>query len=104
MRTGKQRAGRLTSLPYGLGDNPAAAATVQRIFMEFCEPYRHATLSEIAMALNVDQVATARGGAHWYPSTVRYVLRNKAYIDLVGREAFDAAQRRLSRLQPGPPR
>lgn len=95
-------AGRTTSIPYGLND-PAAADVVCRMFQEFCDPYRRPSLSELAHDLNVDQVATARGG-QWHASTVRYVLRNDAYVDLVGREMFDAAQARLSRLLPGPPR
>jgi hypothetical protein len=103
MRTGKQRAGRLTSRPYGFGDDAAAADVVRRIFAEFTHPYRHATLSEIAAGLNIDQAATQRGG-QWHASTVRYVLRNPVYIELVGGDVFDAAQARLLQLRPGPPR
>lgn len=102
MRTGKQAAGRAISPPYGLGDDTAAADVVRRIFAEFCEPYRRPALSEIAQALNVDQVATARGG-QWHASSIRYILCNPAYLDLVGAETFTAAQSRLARLRPGPP-
>jgi hypothetical protein len=34
-----------------------------------------AGLTEIAAGLNADRVPTAQGGARWYPSTVRAVLR-----------------------------
>lgn len=38
------------------------------------------TLAGIAESLNRDRVATARGGARWYPSTVKAVL-NSAALD-----------------------
>jgi len=38
------------------------------------------TLAGIAESLNRDEVATARGGARWYPSTVKAVL-NSAALD-----------------------
>lgn len=38
------------------------------------------TLADIAEGLNRDSVATARGGARWYPSTVKAVL-NSAELD-----------------------
>jgi len=103
MRAGKQGAGRAISVPYGLDGDPVAVATVQRIYAEFCHPYAHATLSEIARALNTDEVATQRGG-RWHASSVRYILRNPAYVDLVGAVLFDQAQNRLQRLRPGPPK
>lgn len=86
-----------------------AAAVVVRIFDEFTRPYVRASLSEIAAALNVDGIATARGG-RWYASTVRYVLRNGAYAGagawsaIVSAEMFEAAQERLDALKPGPAR
>lgn len=40
-----------------------------------------ATLAAIANALNADSVPTARGGARWYPSTVKRVLESAA-LDL----------------------
>ena len=76
---------------------------VRRIFAEFTHPYRHTTLSAIAAGLNIYQAATRRG-AQWHASTVRYVLANEAYADLVGAAAFAAAQARLAQLRPGPPR
>ena len=103
-RTGKQNAGRLTSVAYGLDGDPTAVATVRYIFAEFVAPYRHTTLSEIARDLNTDEVATARGGK-WHAGTVRYVLRNVAYVpDVIDTSTFEAAQRRLQALRPGPPR
>lgn len=39
------------------------------------------TLSEIARRLNEDRVATAQGGAQWWPSTVRSVLRSVEHDD-----------------------
>jgi len=39
------------------------------------------TLAAIADALNADNVPTARGGARWYPSTVKRVLESAA-LDL----------------------
>ena len=104
MREGKQGAGRAISVPYGLGGDVDEAAIVRRIFAEFCHPYAHATLSEIARALNTDEVATRRGG-QWYASTVRYILCNAAYVPgLINAEAFEQAQARLQRLRPGPPK
>ena len=84
-----------------------SAAVVRRIFDEFTELYTHASLSEIAEALNVDGIPTKRGG-RWYASTVRYVLLNRAYAGadgwplLVGAVTFEAAQRRMEALRPGP--
>ena len=40
------------------------------------ERSKGATLAGIAEALNEDGVATAQGGARWYPATVRAVLRS----------------------------
>ena len=64
------------AIPYGYsmdGENrtidQAAAAVVRRIFDEFTELYTHASLSEIAAALNMDGIPTKRGG-RWYASTV----------------------------------
>ena len=88
----------------------AAADVVRRIFREFADPYRHTGLTEIAHDLNVDQVVTQRGGT-WRASTVRYVLRNRAYAGrrpgfpaIVTPEVWDAAQRRLAGLLMGPTR
>ena len=100
MRSGKQQAGRSINLPYGL-DDPAAADVVRRIFAEFCNPYARFTLSEIARALNVDEMAT-RHGKRWHASTVKYILCNGAYADMVGVDTWQAAQRRLRQLRPGP--
>ena len=36
------------------------------------------SLGQIARGLNNDQIPTAHGGAHWWPSTVRAVLRRSA--------------------------
>ena len=103
-RTGKQRAGRLTSVAYGLDGEPTAIATVRRIFGEFTRLYAHPTLSEIATGLNTDEVATARGG-RWYAATVRYILTNTAYVPTVISEAtYSQAQGRLQGLRPGPPK
>lgn len=103
MRTGKQQAGRAINPGYGLGDDPAAADVVRKLFTDFADPYRRPSLADLAHDLNVDGVVTARGG-QWHASTVRYVLRNDAYADLVGREAFEQVRARLERLRRGPPK
>jgi hypothetical protein len=104
MRAGKQGAGRAISVPYGLDGDPVAVATVQRIYAEFCHPYAHATLSEIARGLNTDEVATQRGG-RWHASSVRYILCNPAYVpEVINAELFEQAAARLARLRPGPPK
>ena len=102
MRTGKQQAGRSIQIAYGMDGDPAAVATVQRIFSEFTDVYHRFTLTEIARALNVDELAT-KHGKRWHASTVRYILDNDVYRELVGPETFDAAAARLGRLRPGPP-
>ena len=103
-RTGKQQAGRLTSVAYGLDGDPDAVAIVQRIFAEFTRLYARATLSEIAAGLNTDEVATQRGG-RWHAATVRYILRNAAYVpDVISYSTFMIAQARLQTLRPGPPK
>ena len=102
-RTGKQQAGGLTSVAYGLDGDPAAVAIVQRIFAEFCHPYWHATLSEIAKGLNLDEIATKRGG-RWHASTVRYILHNAAYTPaVIDEDTYNRAQWRLQSLRSGPP-
>ena len=103
MRQGKQQAGRSINLPYGLGD-PDHADVVRRLFTDFTDPYRRPSLSELAHDLNVDQVVTARGG-QWYASTVQYILLNPIYIDagIISSDTWQAAQRRLRQLRPGPP-
>lgn len=104
MRTGKQAGGRSIAIPYGLDGDPVTADIVRRIFAEFCEPYRRPALSEIAAALNVDQVPTQRG-CRWHASTVRYILQNSAYVpDVIDVATFEQAQQRLQRLRSGPPR
>ena len=103
-RTGKQNAGRLTSVAYGLDGDPDAVDTVQRIFAEFVRLYADATLSEIARDLNTDEVRTQRGGK-WHAATVRYILRNVSYTpDVIDTSTFEAAQRRLQALRSGPPK
>ncbi len=104
-RTGKQKAGRLTSIALGLDGDPATVAIVRRIFSEFCGLYAHATLSEIARGLTLDEVPTARGGA-WYPATVRYVLTNRDYVahEVISEDTYNRAQGRLQALKPGPPK
>lgn len=78
-------------------------ATVQRIFAEFADPYHRFTLTEIARALNVDDLATKRGGK-WHASSVKYILRNPAYVpDVIDDKTFDRVQARLKELRPGPP-
>jgi DNA invertase Pin-like site-specific DNA recombinase len=62
------RLGRPPSLP---------ARVVDRIVRE---RDRRITLAGIAGALNADGVATAQGGAKWYPSTVAAVLRSAARV------------------------
>ena len=103
-REGKQQAGRLTSVAYGLEGDPVAVATVRRIFTEFLELYAHATLSEIAAGLNTDEIPTRRGGK-WHAATVRYILSNPSYAGVVIEpDTFELAQARLQALRPGPPK
>ena len=103
-REGKQQAGRLTSVAYGLEGDPVAVATVRRIFTEFLALYAHVTLSEIAAGLNTDGIPTQRGGK-WYAATVRYILSNAAYVPgVIEPETFEQAQQRLQALRPGPPK
>ena len=103
-RAGKQQAGRLTSVAYGLEGDPVAVATVRRIFTEFLGLYTRATLSEIAAGLNTDEIPTQRGGK-WYAATVRYILSNPGYVGVVIEPAtFEQAQQRLQALRPGPPK
>lgn len=52
-----------------------AASIVERIRAEHSAG---SSLGQIARALNADQVPTAHGGAQWWPSTVRSVLRRAA--------------------------
>ena len=84
-----------------------AAAIVVRIFSEFTRPHFHTGLSEIAHDLNVDGVATQRGG-EWHASTVRYILGNQVYAEaphaIISRGVYDQAQSRLATLQMGPTR
>lgn len=104
MRAGKQGAGRAISVAYGLDGDPVAVATVRRIFAEFCHPYAHFTLSEIARALNVDEVATKQG-RRWHASSVKYILQNGAYVPaVIDADLFGQAAARLQRLKPGPPK
>ena len=104
-RAGKQRAGNLISVAYGLNGDPDAVAGVRRIFDEFTAPYRHATLSEVAGACNLDEIPTARGG-RWYPATVRNVLSNRGYVaaGVISEGVFFSAQARLGALRKGPPK
>jgi DNA invertase Pin-like site-specific DNA recombinase len=48
-----------------------------------CEHDSGSTLTRIAQCLNEERVPTARGGARWYPSTVRAAIRS----DRLDREA-----------------
>lgn len=104
MRQGKQAGGRAINPPYGLGD-PAQAETVKRIYAEFIDMYRHATLSEIAHGLNLDEIPSRRGGM-WHVSTVQYILANPIYATahIVDADTWATAQRRLRQLRRGPAR
>lgn len=80
------------------------AAVIVRVFAEFADPYRRPALSELAAALNTDEVPTA-GGGRWFASTVKYLLQNERYAGgIVDRELWEAAQRRLAVLPMGPTR
>ena len=57
-----QRLGRPATLPAEVRDRVAA------------ERAAGATFAAVADGLNADQIATARGGARWYPSTVKAVM------------------------------
>ncbi len=88
--------------PYAMDGDPAAVATVRRIFAEFTALYHPANLDKIADGLNTDQVATAKGASQWFASGVKNILAQDAYADLVGQKTFQTAQERLSRLRSGP--
>ncbi len=60
-----------------LAPDEAAACVVRRIFAE-CLTGR--SLRSIARGLESEGVPTPTGGAHWNPSTLRYILTNPAYI------------------------
>ena len=45
------------------------------------------SLGQIARDLNADGVPTAHGGAQWWPSTVRVVLKGRAAAQLAARTA-----------------
>ena len=96
---------RLEGSTYQIDDSEAAV--VQRIFDEFTRPYIRAGLSEIADGLNLDEIATQRGG-RWYASTVKYILSNAVYVDdpraIISRNIYDQAQSRLTSLKMGPTR
>jgi hypothetical protein len=62
-RAAPRPAGRPPTLPEGI---------VGRVRLEYA---RGRTLGQIARALAADEVPTAHGGQHWWPSTVRAVLR-----------------------------
>ncbi len=55
--------------------NPAQATIVRRIF---ALKRQGKNQSAIARALNDQGVATGKGGAQWYPSSVREVLQRRA--------------------------
>lgn len=69
--------------PYGysregdtLREHTDELATVGRIQTWDAEG---SSLAAIARRLNAEGVPTKRGGGQWYPSTVRYLLRNELY-------------------------
>lgn len=90
------------------------AGTIRRIFAEFLAG---ATMKDIARGLDLDQVPTALGGK-WAGTTVRTIIQNGAYAGLgqwdgietdagaypaiIERATYEAAQRRLAGLKPGP--
>ena len=95
---------------------PDQAATVRRIFTEFCGG---ASLRGIAAMLNTAGTPAPRGRA-WYPAQVSYILDNGLYAGLVqykggagvpaenipaivGRADYDAAGVRLAGLRRGNP-
>ena len=92
----------------GLAIDAEQAAIVERIYAEFTRPYIRAGLSEIAAALNVDEVPTQRPGGKWYASTVRYLLSNSTYAEaphaIITIATFNQAQDRLASLRMGPTR
>ncbi len=55
--------------------NPACAAIVRRIFALKCAG---SNISMIAAELNSEGVPTGKGGAAWYPSSVREILLREA--------------------------
>ena len=85
---------------------PQEATIVQRIYSEFTRTYLRVALSEIARDLNIEGVDTARGG-RWHASTIWAILRNPVYCGedmpaIITVATWDAAQRRLRTLRPGP--
>ena len=92
----------------GLVIDAEQAAIVERIYAEFTRPYIRAGLSEIAAALNVDEVPTQRPGGRWHASTIRYLLSNSTYAEaphaIITIATFNQAQDRLASLRMGPTR
>ncbi|MGH3060381.1 MAG: recombinase family protein [Gaiellaceae bacterium] len=62
------------------GAGPGRRATVAPIIVGRIRAEHVAgwSLGQIARGLNIDRVPTAHGGAQWWPSTVRAVLRRSA--------------------------
>ena len=96
--------------------HPEQAATVRRIFNEFCGG---ASLRGVAALLNTDGIPAPRGRS-WYPAQVGYILDNGLYAGLVQykggdavpsdgipaiveRAVYDAAGARLATLRRGNP-
>lgn len=65
------------------GASPGRRATVAASIVERIRAEHAAgrSLGQIARELNADQVPTAHGGAQWWPSTVRALLRRVARPD-----------------------
>jgi len=66
-----------------LGASPGRRATVAPNIVGRIQGEHAAgrSLGQIARELNADQVPTAHGGAQWWPSTVRAILRRGALRD-----------------------
>ena len=73
----RRRPARLQAKPRARRGRPAGVATavVDRIRAEHAAG---SSLARIARELTAEQVPTAHGGAQWWPSTVRAVLRRSA--------------------------
>lgn len=59
----------------------AEAATVRQIFEWYCGETR-VSMAEITRRLDAAGVSRPKGGAMWYPGTIRTILTNKNYIGL----------------------
>ena len=67
--------------PSGVQIDPAEGAVIGQIFASYLQD--GVTLSQLAAALERQQVPTPQGRSHWNRSTLRWILRNPVYVGQV---------------------